>query len=420
MTRFLFWAASTAVAFSYAIFPALLVFRGAAFKRPHRRADITPSVAVIVAAHNEIGIIERKVRSVVEQNYPADRLTVVVASDGSDDGTPEAVAALGMPNVRILDLPRGGKAAALTAAVADAEGDVLVFSDANSILAPNALRHLVRAFADPDVGGVAGNQVYVGGDDTDATAIGERSYWDFDRLLKQAQTRAGSLTQGTGALYAIRRDLFQPIPPDVNDDFFESLSVVAAGRRLVFEPEAVAYERVAASRELEYGRRVRIMTRGLRCVAAVPAALDPRRTGFYAVQVIAHKVLMRVMAVPLAIVAATSLLLAPRGTIYRLAVAAQALSYALAAVGLLSANRPMGRRPWLALPAYFTMIQVASLHAAWNLVRGRSSAQWQPARGAVRNTEIAARPGPGTGPPDPGDPAAVDGMRERKPLAAVA
>ena len=381
MIRLLFWVASAAVSFSYALFPALVLLRGALIRRPHRQADVTPSVTVIVAAHNEIGVIERKVRSVLDQEYPPPQLEIIVASDGSDDGTAQAVAALASPNVRVLDLPRIGKAAALRAAVDVAQSDVLVFSDANSMFAPEALRRLVRPFADPAVGGVAGNQIYLKDGDGDAIAVGERSYWDFDRIMKEAQTRAGNVTQGTGALYAIRRSLFRPMPPDVNDDFFQSLAVVAAGRRLVFEPGAIAYERVAPSRTLEYGRRVRIMTRGLRCVVAVPGVLNPARTGFYAVQLFAHKVLMRVMAIPLAVIALTSLLLFPRGVIYRIAVVGQLLFYSLAAAGLLLAKRPVGHRPVLALPAYFCMIQLASLHAAWNLLTGRSYAVWRPDRG---------------------------------------
>jgi glycosyltransferase involved in cell wall biosynthesis len=365
--------------------------RGAAGRRPHAKADISPSVTVIVAAHNEAGRIERKLRSVIDQGY-AGRMTVIVASDGSDDGTPGIVNRLGHPDVRALDLPRVGKAGALGAAVAQAEGEVLIFSDANSIFGPGCIANLVRSFADPDVGGVAGNQVYVRGDDADAIAVGERSYWDFDRALKEAQSDAGNVIAGTGALYAIRRELFRPIPPGVNDDFFLSLAVIDSGYRLVFEPDATAYEPVAGSRTLEYARRVRIMTRGLRCVAAVPRVLDPRRTGFYALQVFSHKVLMRVMAVPLAVVALTSVLLYPRGLIYRLATWSQLACYGLAAAGLGLARRGVGHHPLLALPAYFCMVQAASLHATWNLLRGVSYDRWQPERGATPGARADSEP----------------------------
>jgi glycosyltransferase involved in cell wall biosynthesis len=377
--RAAFWAATAGLVYSYVVFPVIVLVRGALRRRPHIAADISPSVTVIVAAHNEAGRIERKLRSVIDQGYGG-RVEVIVASDGSDDGTPAIVNGLAHPSVRALDLPRVGKAAALGAAVAEANGEVLIFSDANSIFGVDCIRRLVRSFADPEVGGVAGNQVYVRGDDPDAIAVGERSYWDFDRAMKHAQSQAGNVIAGTGALYAIRRAFFRPIPAGVNDDFFLSLSVIDAGARLVFEPGATAYEPVAASRTLEYARRVRIMTRGLRCVAAVPRVLDPRRTGFYAVQVFSHKVLMRVMAIPLAVVALTSLPLYPRGWIYRLATWAQLAFYGLAAGGLGLARRGAGHHPLLALPAYFCMVQAASLHATWNLLRGVSYDRWQPER----------------------------------------
>jgi cellulose synthase/poly-beta-1,6-N-acetylglucosamine synthase-like glycosyltransferase len=383
MTRGLFWGAAAALIYSYLAFPVLVLLRALIRPRPHRRGDISPSVTVVVAAHNEASTIGRKLMSVLEQDYPAEQLTIVVASDGSDDGTPAVVAGLARPNVTVLDLPRVGKAEALAAGVAVAKGAILVFSDANSIFAPGALRQLVRSFEDPRVGGVAGNQVYVPAGSQDAIAVGEQSYWDFDRVLKEAQSRAGHVTGATGALYAIRRESFRPIPPGVNDDFYLSLAVIDSGSRMVFEPEAVAYEAVAASRALEYGRRVRIMTRGLRCVAAVPRVLDPRRTGFYALQVFSHKVLMRVMAVPLAVVALTGMRLYRRSFVYRLATWSQLLFYGLASAGLALARRPAGHSPVLALPAYFCVVQVASLHAAWNLLTGRTYDRWQPSREPV-------------------------------------
>lgn len=394
MIRSMFWTAVIGVVYSYLAFPVLVLLRGALMRRPHVEGDISPSVTVIVAAYNEAARIERKLRSVLAQDY-AGEVSIIVASDGSDDGTPDIVTALGDPSVRVLDLPRGGKAAAIGAAVAAADGEILILSDANSILGPDSIHRLVRAFADPEVGGVAGNQVYVRGEDVDAVAVGERSYWDFDRAMKEAQSRAGNVIAGTGALYAIRRDLFRNIPPGVNDDFFLSLSVIDSGYRLVFEPEATAYEPVSPSRSLEYARRVRIMTRGLRCVAAVPRVLDPRRTGFYALQVFSHKVLMRVMAVPLAVVALGGLRLYRRGPVYRLATWAQVAFYGLAAAGLALAKRKLGHHPLLALPAYFCTMQAASLHATWNLLRGRSYDRWRPERAdppADRGPDESAAP----------------------------
>jgi cellulose synthase/poly-beta-1,6-N-acetylglucosamine synthase-like glycosyltransferase len=395
MIRALFWTAAASLVYSFALFPALTFVRARLWPKPHRVADITPSVSIVIAARNEAAVIGAKVENLRALDYPVDRRQIVIASDGSHDGTPDIVRGSADHEVGLLDLPRVGKAAALEAAVAASTGEILVFSDANSMLRPDAIAHLVRPFADPDVGGVAGNQVYAGAsttdaDSTNATAIGERSYWDLDRQLKIAQSQAGNAIAGTGAIYAIRRELFRPIPPGVTDDFYLTLCVIDAGFRLVFEPAAVAVEHVAASRSREYGRKVRIMTRGLRCVAVMRQLLDPRRTGFYALQLFSHKVLMRTTAIPLIVVALTTIPLAPRSWFYLLAGVGQAAFYGLALAGTMLAERPAGRRPFLSLPAYFCLVQAASLQATWNLLRGYQFERWEPSREPPPEPSIGA------------------------------
>ena len=387
MSALLFWLATGLIGYTYAGFPLLVMLRARLRPRPHTTADVTPSASVVIAAHEEEASIGARVDNLLAVDYPPERLEIVIASDGSTDRT-VAEARRDDPRVRVLDLPRTGKASALNAAVAASTGEILVFSDANTAYAPDAIRQLVRSFADPEVGGVAGNQVYLKAlpgmplDASDATAIGagERSYWDFDRVLKDAESLGGSVISATGAIYAIRRELFREVPDGVTDDFMTSTRVIAAGRRLVFEPNAVALEPVAGSSRSEYKRKVRIMTRGLRGVAMARGLLDPRRYGFYAVQLFTHKVLRRLMAIPLLVIAATSLTLWENGPIYRLAVLGQVLVYGLGAIGLGLRDHRAGRRPWFSLPAFFVLVNIASLHAAWNLVSGRRIDRWQPAR----------------------------------------
>jgi cellulose synthase/poly-beta-1,6-N-acetylglucosamine synthase-like glycosyltransferase len=385
----LFWVATALVVYTYVGFPLLVLARARLRPRRHRTGDITPSVSVIIAAHDEAAAIGPRVDNLLALDYPADRVEIVIASDGSTDGTVAEARRRGDARIHVLDLPRTGKATALNSAVAASSGEILVFSDANTAYAPDAVRLLVRSFADPEVGGVAGNQVYLKAsagvgpaDPGAATAIGvgERSYWDFDRLVKDAESLGGSVISATGAMYAIRRELFVEVPDGVTDDFTTSTRVIAAGRRLVFEPAAVAYEPVAGSSSREYGRKVRIMTRGLRGVAVARQLLDPRRHGFYAVQLLTHKVLRRLMAIPLLVILVTSLFLWDAGWIYRIAVLGQLAVYGIALVGLALRDRPAGRRPWFAIPAFFVLVNVASLHAAWNLVSGRRIDRWQPAR----------------------------------------
>jgi cellulose synthase/poly-beta-1,6-N-acetylglucosamine synthase-like glycosyltransferase len=385
----LFWVATAVVIYTYVGFPILVLLRARFRPRPHTQAAITPEVSVIIAAHDEGASIGGRVDNLLALDYPHDRLEVVIASDGSTDRTVAETGLRGDPRVRVLDLPRTGKATALNKAVAASSGEILVFSDANTAYAPDAIRMLVRSFADPTVGGVAGNQLYLPAttkagptDPGAATAVGvgERSYWDFDRIVKDAESLGGSVISATGAIYAIRRELFREVPDGVTDDFVTSTRVIAAGRRLVFEPAAVAYEPVAGSSGREYSRKVRIMTRGLRGVAVARDLLDPGRHGFYALQLLTHKVLRRLMAIPLLVILVTSLFLWDDGLIYRLALVGQVLVYGLGTVGLLLRDHAAGRRPWFAIPAFFLLVNIASLHALWNLVSGRRIDRWQPVR----------------------------------------
>jgi glycosyltransferase involved in cell wall biosynthesis len=378
--RALFWLAASLVGYTYAGFPALVLLRARLRPREHLRAPITPAVSVVIAARNEVAVIADKLDNLLALDYPAERLQVVVASDGSEDGTVAAARARGDERVQVLDLPRVGKAQALNEAVGAASGEILVFTDANSMFAADAVRALVAPFADEEVGGVAGDQRYLSDGGEAAVAEGERGYWSFDRAIKEAESRGGNVISATGAIYAIRRSLFRPVPDGVTDDFATSTGVICQGRRLVFAPDAAAYEPVGASAEVEFGRKVRIMTRGLNGVLVRRELLDPRRHGFYALQLLSHKVLRRLMAIPLLVMGATGAALVRRSPLYRLVAAGQAAVLGLGAAGLLLGRRPLARRRALALPAYFCLVNLASLQAALNVVRGRSVERWEPQR----------------------------------------
>jgi cellulose synthase/poly-beta-1,6-N-acetylglucosamine synthase-like glycosyltransferase len=398
MTEALLWTAVGLIAYTLGGFPLLVFLRGLVLPRPYRTEDVTPSLTVLVAAHNEAASLGSKIDNLLALDYPSDRLEIVIASDGSDDGTNEIVAEAvrGTPErVKLLPLPRVGKAAALEAGAAAASGEILVLSDANSMYAPDAVRRLVRPLADPAVGGAAGDQRYLTDPSAEGVAAGERGYWSFDRLLKRAATRAGSVVSATGAIYALRRSLFPAhIPSDVTDDFFISTGVVSQGKRLVFVPDAVAYEPVAPSAGIEFGRKVRVMTRGLRGVVARRELLNPFRHGFYAIQLFSHKVLRRLLAVPLALLLVTSFLLWQDGPAFRAVAIAQAALYGAGVLGILLGRRGLGRSRLLALPAFLCLANAASLVAVLNVLRGRRIERWEPERrGGHRSDGAIAQPG---------------------------
>lgn len=380
MRRLLFWSSAAIVGYTYVGFPLLLLWR--ARMRPRPTVSPTgemPSVSLLIAARNERSAIGEKLANSLRLDYPADRLEIIVASDGSDDGTNEAVRAFADRGVTLLELGRVGKAAALNAAADAARGDVLVFSDANSEYDPGAIRALVAPFADPTVGGVAGNQRYRRGPAGDPAAEGERQYWNFDRILKEAESRAGSTISATGAIYAIRRALFERVPEGVTDDFAVSTAVIERGYRLVFAPDAVAWESVSRSGGVEWGRKVRIITRGLRGVWLRRALLDPRRSGFYSVQLVTHKVLRRLMGVPLIVMALVAPTLWRAGWTYRLAALGHWSVAILGTAGLVLGRRGVRSRI-LSAPAFFLLANAAALTAAWNVIRGRRIDRWEPVR----------------------------------------
>lgn len=373
----MFWGAASSIGYAYAGFPALLGLRALTSPQPVIKGSITPRLSVIICAYNEADVILKKLDNLFALDYPREQLEVIVASDGSSDGTAELVRGYDAPEIKLLDLPRQGKNRTLNTAVSHATGDILVFSDADSMLMNDALRHLVAPFADQTVGGVAGDYRYaidiVEGD-------GERTYWGYDRLIKEWQARAGSITSATGQIYAIRRELFCPVPLGVTDDFFTSSQVPAAHMRLVFEPKAVAFGPVAGSVEKEYKRKVRVMTRGFNSVYQMRRLMNPADYGFYAVQLFSHKVIRRLMAIPLLIMALTAPALWQRGLLYRMAALAQLALHGAGLAGYLLRDTPQGKNKALSLPMFFQMVNLASLVAVVNVLRGQSYDTWMAQR----------------------------------------
>lgn len=378
-----FVVSAAVVLYAYLGFPFLTWVRSLVWKKPYRTTDITPKVSIIVCCHNEAKSIGEKLENLLALDYPADRCQIIIASDGSTDATEEIVLRYLGPRLSLIRLPRGGKAAALNAAVAQSTAEVLIFSDANSMYAADAIRELVAPLADETVGGVAGNQVYRRSHQAGAAAAGEMNYWDFDRWMKLWQSRSGHVTSATGAIYAIRRELFRPVPDGVTDDFVTSTRIIAQRKRLVFAPRAICYEPVAGAAKAEFGRKVRVITRGLRGVWVMRELLDPLRHGFYAVQVFSHKVLRRLVVIPLLLMAVTAPLLWSQGIGYRLVVLGE---IAFCTAALLGIWRGLsGRRipKLLAIPVFFCLINAAVLAAVWNIVRGKRIVVWNPHRGEL-------------------------------------
>jgi cellulose synthase/poly-beta-1,6-N-acetylglucosamine synthase-like glycosyltransferase len=368
------------VLYTYLGFPLLIALRALLWPQRIKRDSYTPTVSLILPVHNEAAIITAKLDNTFALDYPRTHLEVIVASDGSNDGTHELVAQYEVPGMRLLELPRQGKNRTINAAVTTATGDVLVFTDADNMLAPKALRYLVAPFCDPTVGGVSGDYGHAAQANK---GIGERVYWSLERKLKRLQSRAGSVTSAAGPNYAIRRHLFTPIPVGVNDDFFTSVQVHAAHYRLIFEPRSVACGPVEDSPRAEFCRKVRIITGGLRAVWQVRHLLNPVAYGFFAVQLLSHKLLRRLMVLPLTVLAVAAPLLWMHGWPYKLVTMSQLGLHGFGLLGLLLCKTHLGRLKGLRLPFFFALVNLACLVALYSLLRRRQYDMWIPQRSGV-------------------------------------
>lgn len=385
----IFWVAVVLIVYTYIGFPLGVVLRGLFWRRPYRHDALThpPLVSIVISAYNEAGSIGAKLDNILSLEYPQDCLEVIIASDGSTDGTDEIVRKYEEHGVKLLSLQRVGKAAALNAAVKAASGEILVFSDANSMYKTDAIQQLVRPFEDPKVGGVAGNQIYRSESSGGSSTDGERAYWNFDRMLKQYQGKSGNTLAATGAIYAIRKSLFEPIPDGVSDDLFTSTGIIVRKHRLVFAPEAIAYEPVAATSQMEFGRKVRVIVRSWKAFGFRRELLNPFRYKFYAIQLFSHKILRYLVVFPLLILFFVSPFLWRAGFLYQLATIAQIVFYICAVFGLLFNETRFGRKKIFTIPFYFCMVNAASLVAIIYVLRGRQIKHWEPQRHGQQPSE---------------------------------
>jgi cellulose synthase/poly-beta-1,6-N-acetylglucosamine synthase-like glycosyltransferase len=289
-TETLFWIALIGVAYVYVGYPALAAALARVRPRPVRSGRWEPSVSLVVAARNESDRIAAKIDDCRALDWPADKLEIVVSLDGSTDGTAEIARGRreGSPRVVVVEGRRArGKAVALNRGVAQARGEVIVFCDARQRVAPDALRHLTSALADPAVGAVTGELVLVDDEGREASD-GVGLYWRYEKALRSAESRIHSLLGATGALYAVRRELLAPLPEQaILDDVIAPMRVVLAGRRVVFEPRARVFDRVCPPR-LEFRRKVRTLVGNYQLLRLMPELLDPGRNPVL-LQLVSHK-----------------------------------------------------------------------------------------------------------------------------------
>jgi cellulose synthase/poly-beta-1,6-N-acetylglucosamine synthase-like glycosyltransferase len=371
----IFWLLAAVVVYVYAGYPLLLVvLSGLGARRPVRKGEIEPGVTLIVSAFNEAAVIAEKIRNSLALDYPREKIEIVVISDASDDGTDEIVGQFAAQGVRLLRMSdRGGKTLGLNAGVRAAKGEIVVFSDANAMYLPDAIRKMARNFADPAVGAVVGESTYA--DAEGGAQQSESLYWKYETGIKRLETQIGSTVGGDGAIYAIRRSLYRDMRADALSDFVNPMQIVQAGYRCIYEPEAQSIEEAAEGFEKEFRRKVRIVNRAWRATWTLPALLNPLRFGWFSLELISHKLLRWLMPVFLVAVLVVNVLLIERAPLYSWLMLLQLLFYALALAGYLTRGRPTQPR-LLYVPYYFCLVNIASARGIIEAYRGRTYTTW--------------------------------------------
>lgn len=380
MLEIWFWALVVVGLYPYLIYPVLVALLGRVFDRAVRRDDAhLPTVTVITAAFNERAHIGATVENKLCQDYPAELLDVIVVSDCSSDGTDDIVRGIAArdPRVRLLrNETRAGKTSGLNLAIPQARGEIVVFADANSIYRPDAIRKLVRNFADARVGYVTGNMLYV---NADGSLVGDgcSAYMRYENALRLAETRLGSIVGVDGGVDAIRRSLYKPMRPDQLPDFVSPLNVAEQGFRVIYEPAAVLTEDALNEGSKEYRMRVRVALRAFWALWDKRALLNPFRFGLFAWQLWSHKLLRYLSFLPLAVAMAINWLLLPRGGVYLIAAIGQVV-FVLLCLAAVSGARSLGQISVIRYCFYFFLLNWASAVAFWRFLRGQKQVLWQP------------------------------------------
>lgn len=375
----MFWLSAFALCYTYAGYPLLLVLVSALRTKRVRRDEFEPTVTIIITAYNEEVALTAKLENTLALNYPRELLEIIVASDCSTDRTDEIVQRFSARGVRLCrQFERLGKTAAQNAAVDQAHGEIIIFSDATSHYQPDVIRTLMPNFADATVGCVAGRLVYVDPAES-RVGRGARSYWSYETFLKKHESRFGSLIGASGCLYAVRRSAYVPLYHEACSDFIIATKMVEQGLRAIYEPNAVCTEETNRRSDAELKMRVRVIAQTFTDLWRHRLMLNPFRGGFYAVQLLSHKVMRYLVPFFLIAIFAASALLAPGSFVYRILFAAQLIGYASAVLAWLLEKVGIRSR-LLALPQYFVLANVASLIACYQFIRGERYARWEPIR----------------------------------------
>jgi len=376
---YLFWLSVVLIIYIYAGYPVMLLCLAAVIRRKTKTADSVaclPAVTMIIAAHNEEQVISLKLENCLSLDYPREKLELIVVSDKSTDRTEEIVAQYSKEKLQLLRTEaRLGKTAAQNAAVRQATGKILVFSDANAIWEKSALKRLVLPFADPGIGYACGQLKYVNTRDG-VVGYSEGLYWRYEILMRKLESLTGSITAGNGAIYAVRAADYHYFANDESHDFEFPRYINAKSQRAIYIEAAVAYEKTGSTTGDEFKRKTRMMARVWGSLFKHPGALSPFRHGIiYAWKFISHRLLRYLAVIPLLAAFAASIVLFTTALIYQLLLSAQIGFYSLALIGAVFKFRSK----LVYIPYYFCLFNLSSIVGMVKSLCGSTPAHWEKA-----------------------------------------
>lgn len=378
VAEIIFWTSIAACAYTLFIYPLLTLLLAAIVRKRVDKGPITPRVSFIIAAYNEEEVIERKIEQTLALDYPAEKLEVVVASDGSTDRTDEIVQSFADRNVRLFRTEgRLGKTATLNQAVGVATGEILIFSDATGIYNEGAVREMVANFNDPSIGCVTGRVTYRYGEDVNSS--GFQAYQRIAVAIRRAESRFGSQTSVSGSIHAMRCALYKASPAAFSLDVIDAVHTVCQGYRVVYENDATSLEESRQTLAEEFRCRVRIGVRGTSMVPYVFRQLLGHGRLVYLLQMISHKIFRWWLWFFLAAALVSNLALVGQSLFYTTVAGMQILFYGIAALGIFLSGRGI-RLPMVSTASFFVMGNTAMAVGAFKCLAGRRMARWEPAR----------------------------------------
>jgi cellulose synthase/poly-beta-1,6-N-acetylglucosamine synthase-like glycosyltransferase len=369
MTSAIFWISAAAVFYTFIGYPVMVWLLARLRGRKVRKADLNEHVSVVIACHNEARTIEARIKNLIEADYPPSLLEIIIVSDGSTDRTEELARGVSEDRVRVIAYPaRRGKAAALNLGVANARGQIILFGDARQSFDPDAIRRLVANFADHRVGAVSGAYLLNKGANA---SVGESVgfYWKYEEWIRKNEGRLNSVIGAAGAIYAIRRRLWQPVPEGtILDDVYTPMRIALGGHRIVFEEAALARDIWTGTAAREFSRKVRTLTGNYQLCQLMPRLLLPTYGLFF--QFFSHKLMRLAAPFFLMLLFVTNLIIGGEQVFYFLCLVAQAAFYAGVITGGFLAKR--NRKVRLLNVAYiFSVMNAAALVGFFYFIRGK-------------------------------------------------